>query len=134
MAEQPCPLCEITQDSSNSRLLAANEHAFVIADGYPVSGGHTLIITIPHVSSFSELNVQERASMFVWLYGAKPKLGQEHRSSGYNIGVSDSAAAGQTVPHFYMHLIPRYDEPGKGPSGGVRWLVPEKADYWSEYE
>ncbi len=53
MAEQPCPFCEITQDPSNSRLLTDSEHAFVIADGYPVTDGHTLIIPKRHVAPFN---------------------------------------------------------------------------------
>jgi diadenosine tetraphosphate (Ap4A) HIT family hydrolase len=134
MAEQPCPFCEITQDLSNSRLLADNEHAFVIADGYPVTDGHTLIIPKRHVASFFELTEQERSSMLALLDTAKAKLDQERQPAGYNIGINDGPAAGQTVPHCHMHLIPRYDEPDKDPRGGVRWVVPEKADYWSGRE
>jgi len=94
MAEHPCPFCEITQDSSNPRRLAANEYDFVIADGYPVTDGHTLIIAKRHVASFFELSEQE------------------HKPAGYNIGINDGAAAGQTVPHCHLHLIPRYEEEG----------------------
>jgi len=138
MAEQPCPFCQITQDPSNSRLLAENEYAFVIADGYPVTDGHTLIIPKRHVASFFELSEQEQKSMFVLLDSAKAKLEQEYKPAGYNIGINDGAAAGQTVPHCHMHLIPRYDEDNHernaDPRGGVRWVVPEKADYWSGRE
>jgi len=136
MAEHPCPFCEITQDPSSSRLFASNEYTSVIADGYPVTDGHTLIIPKRHVASFFELTEQERASMFSLLDIAKAKLEQEHKPDGYNIGVNDGSSAGQTVPHCHMHLIPRYDEDNKArgadPKGGVRWVVPDKADYWSK--
>jgi diadenosine tetraphosphate (Ap4A) HIT family hydrolase len=51
--------------------------------------------------------------------------------AGYNIGINDGAAAGQTVPHLHIHLIPRYAGDREDPRGGVRWILPEKADYWS---
>jgi diadenosine tetraphosphate (Ap4A) HIT family hydrolase len=138
MAEQPCPFCEIAQDPSSSRLLADNEHAFVIADGYPVTDGHTLIIPKRHVASFFELTEQERDAMLSLLDTAKAKLDQDQKPAGYNIGINDGPAAGQTVPHCHLHLIPRYDEDNKergaDPRGGIRWVVPEKADYWSGRE
>lgn len=135
MAEHPCPFCEITQAPSNPRLFAANEYAFVIADGYPVTDGHTLVIPKRHVASFFELNRQERDSMLLLLDSAKAKLEQGRQPDGYSIGINDGAAAGQTVPHCHMHLIPRYDEDNQERNAdsrvGIRWVVPEKADYWS---
>ncbi|NCU86103.1 MAG: HIT family protein, partial [Betaproteobacteria bacterium] len=53
------------------------------------------------------------------------------KPDGYNIGVNDGAAAGQTVPHMHIHLIPRYQGDQPDPRGGVRWIFPDKADYWS---
>jgi len=62
---------------------------------------------------------------------AKSVLEIEFKPDGYNIGINDGAAAGQTVPHLHIHLIPRYKGDSADPRGGVRWIVPEKADYWS---
>jgi len=62
---------------------------------------------------------------------AKSVLEIEFKPDGYNIGINDGAAAGQTVPHLHIHLIPRYQGDMPDPRGGVRWIVPEKADYWS---
>ena len=53
------------------------------------------------------------------------------RPDGYNIGINDGAAAGQTVMHVHMHVIPRYRGDRPDPRGGIRWIIPEKADYWS---
>ena len=55
----------------------------------------------------------------------------EFRPDGFNIGINDGAAAGQTVPHLHIHLIPRFQGDMSDPRGGVRWVIPEKADYWS---
>ena len=52
--------------------------------------------------------------------------------SGYNIGINDGEAAGQTVMHLHIHLIPRYSGDAEEAKGGVRWIFPEKADYWSK--
>ena len=135
MAEQPCPFCEIAQDPDNPRLLAQNEYAFTMADGFSVTNGHTLIIPKRHVGSFFELTEGERNSMFALLDDAKERLDHAHNPTCYNIGINDGPAAGQTVPHCHMHLIPRYDEDNHernaDPRGGGRWVVPEKADYWS---
>ncbi len=62
---------------------------------------------------------------------AKSVIEMEFKPDGYNIGINDGAAAGQTVPHLHIHLIPRYIGDRPDPRGGVRWIIPEKADYWS---
>ena len=55
----------------------------------------------------------------------------QHRPDGFNLGINDGAAAGQTVPHVHLHVIPRYAGDSPDPRGGLRWVLPEKADYWS---
>lgn len=61
---------------------------------------------------------------------AKTDLQEEFKPDGYNIGINDGPAAGQTVPHLHMHLIPRYKGDQEDSRGGVRWIIPEKAKYW----
>lgn len=63
---------------------------------------------------------------------AKQQLQAEFNPTGYNIGINDGAAAGQTIGHLHMHLIPRYLGDRADPRGGVRWVMPEKADYWTQ--
>ena len=62
----------------------------------------------------------------------KTRLEQEHNPDGYNIGINSGAAAGQTVMHLHIHLIPRYAGDTPDPRGGVRWIFPEKAAYWEK--
>jgi diadenosine tetraphosphate (Ap4A) HIT family hydrolase len=109
-----------------------NELAVVIRDGFPVSPGHTLIIPRRHVSSFFEVTAEERAALFTLIDKAKEELDTEFSPEGYNIGINDGRAAGQTVMHLHVHLIPRYVNDLPDPRGGVRWVIPSKADYWSE--
>jgi diadenosine tetraphosphate (Ap4A) HIT family hydrolase len=83
------------------------------------------------VSSFFDTTSEERTSMFSLLDEAKLQLQLEFRPAGYNIGINDGAAAGQTGGHLHMHLIPRYAGDRPDPRGGVRWVIPDKADYWT---
>lgn len=122
-----CPFCTLAA----SRVVAENEHAVVILDGYPVSPGHILIIPRRHVGSYFETTSLEREALLSLLDKAKSLIEQGHRPSGYNIGINDGAAAGQTIPHLHVHVIPRYLGDKADPRGGVRWVIPEKADYWS---
>jgi len=104
---------------------------WVIRDGFPISPGHTLILPKRHVGSFFELTPEERADLLELLDAAKADLDREFSPHGYNIGINDGAAAGQTIGHVHIHLIPRFDGDRPDPRGGVRWIFPEKADYWS---
>lgn len=106
--------------------------AVVIRDGFAISPGHTLVIPRRHVASFFDLTIEERSEIFSHLDHAKADLDEERLPDGYNIGINDGAAAGQTVLHVHIHLIPRYSGDRVDPRGGVRWIIPDKADYWSQ--
>ena len=127
MPAASCPFCTLPPE----RIVAENEHALWIYDGFPVSPGHSLIIPKRHVGSFFEVTNEERLAMLELLDKAKATVALEHSPDAFNIGINDGAAAGQTVPHLHMHLIPRYTGDVADARGGVRWLIPDKADYWS---
>jgi len=126
----PCPFCTMPA----ARILMANELAFVARDAYPVSPGHTLVIPRRHVGSFFDVTREERDALFDLLAQARAGLAAEFDPAGYNIGINDCPAAGQTVPHLHLHLIPRFAGDQADPRGGVRWIFPDKADYWSARE
>lgn len=115
----------------DSRIICANEYAIVVRDGFPISLGHTLIIPRRHVGSFFQITSDERNGLLELLEKSKPLLDMEYQPDGYNIGINDGASAGQTIPHLHIHLIPRYSGDMKDPRGGVRWIIPDKAVYWS---
>ncbi len=123
--ETDCPFCALP----SSRVLHENAHAIAVRDAYPVSAGHTLVITRRHVGSFFVLDDTERRAMIELLSVCQSELDALYSPVGYNIGINDGAAAGQTVPHVHMHLIPRYAGDVEDPRGGVRWVVPSKARY-----
>ena len=123
-----CPFCALPA----TRLIDQDASGMVIRDGFPISRGHTLIIPRRHIGSFFELSPSERDSLLILMERAKVTLDAELAPDGYNIGINDGAAAGQTVPHLHLHLIPRYRGDVADPRGGVRWVIPDKARYWSD--
>jgi diadenosine tetraphosphate (Ap4A) HIT family hydrolase len=112
------------------RVIHSTELAAAIFDAYPLSPGHTLIIPKRHIASFFETSEAERADLIRLLEQAKQHLAMSYKPDGFNIGINDGIAAGQTVMHLHIHLIPRYCGDVPDPRGGVRWLLPEKAAYW----
>ena len=69
--------------------------------------------------------------MMALLDEVRAVLGREHAPDGYNIGLNEGAAAGQTVMHVHLHLMPRYRGDRADPRGGVRWIFPDRAAYWA---
>ena len=123
-----CPFCTL----SEARVVAVNNLAVVIRDAFPVSTGHTLIIPRRHIESFFHATSEEYLAMLALMDQAKQELDVECRPAGYNIGVNDGSAAGQTITHLHIHLIPRYTNDSSDPRGGVRWIIPDKAAYWTK--
>jgi diadenosine tetraphosphate (Ap4A) HIT family hydrolase len=121
-----CPFCTLPA----SRIIHRNEAGLVVRDAYPVTTGHTLVIPARHVGTFFSTTAEERSGLLSLLDTAKQQLDAEFAPAGYNIGINDGAAAGQTVPHLHIHLIPRYPLDRDDPRGGVRWVIPQKAKYW----
>lgn len=122
-----CPFCSLPPE----RILRKEELCLAFGDAYPVSLGHTLVIPRRHVASFFEITAEERNELFNLLAWCRNELAARHKPAGFNIGVNDGGAAGQTVMHLHVHLIPRYSGDKADPRGGIRWIFPEKADYWS---
>lgn len=125
--QHACPFCNL----DSLRYILSNTHAFAIYDGFPVSNGHTLIIPKRHIASFFEATREEQTGLLDLLAEMQEILVKEHNPDGFNIGINVGEAAGQTVMHLHIHLIPRYAGDQSDPRGGVRWIFPEKADYWS---
>jgi diadenosine tetraphosphate (Ap4A) HIT family hydrolase len=82
------------------------------------------------MGSFFEASADEKNALIAMLDAMKNLLTNKFKPDAFNIGINDGAAAGQTVPHLHIHLIPRYKGDMADPRGGVRWVIPEKAKYW----
>jgi len=112
-----------------SQWVASNEHAFAIRDGFPVNLGHTLIISKRQVASWFFLTEEERQGVMNLVEFVKHHLDSEFHPDSYNIGINDGPAAGQTIPHVHVHLIPRFIGDVDDPTGGVRFVIPENGNY-----
>ncbi len=109
--------------------LASNELAFAILDRYPVSEGHALIIPKRLVASWWDATQAEHHALLALAEQVKQLLEQRHAPDGWNLGVNVGAAAGQTVDHLHLHLIPRYDGDVPDPRGGIRHAVPARGNW-----
>lgn len=121
-----CPFCNV---ESEREIIASSSLSLAFFDGFPVSPGHALIIPRRHVASFFDLTQDERKDMFDMVDKVKRVLDERFHPNGYNIGVNVGEAAGQSIFHVHMHLIPRYSGDVPNPRGGVRGVIPEKQNY-----
>jgi diadenosine tetraphosphate (Ap4A) HIT family hydrolase len=122
-----CVFCTLAHE----RIVLASALSIAARDAFPVSPGHTLVIPRRHVASFFDISDDERTDLLRLVVHARESLDLGYQPAGYNIGINDGAAAGQTVAHLHVHLIPRYAGDCADPRGGVRWVLPEKAAYWA---
>lgn len=125
----PCVFCRriAAQDVSH-----ANDHAVAFPDAFPVAEGHTLVVPRRHEADLFELPNAERAATWALVDEIHAELDHRLTPDGFNVGVNSSPAAGQTVAHAHVHVIPRWVGDVDDPRGGVRWVIPHKADYWTK--
>ena len=121
-----CPLCQVEQP----RVIQETEHTLALWDAFPVSPGHALIIPRRHVPSWTDASPDERRELTDAIAVVRALIDERHRPAGYNVGFNDGPAAGQTVMHLHIHVIPRYPGDVPDPRGGVRWVLRGKARYW----
>jgi len=121
-----CPFCKL----EDSRIFAASDCAVAIKDGFPVTPGHTLVIPRRHVHSIYHLTDDEQAELWVLVGRVRQMLFEDLAVDSFNIGVNDGSAAGQTIEHAHIHLIPRRVGDVPDPRGGIRQVIPAKARYW----
>lgn len=114
------------------RVLAVDDLFAVVKDKYPVTPGHTLIIPRRVVLRFQELSAAEKARLLELVEWTQEHLVATHVpvAEGFNLGVNDGPVAGQTMPQFHFHVIPRRTGDVADPRGGVRWVIPDRAKYW----
>lgn len=120
-----CPFCALDQ----REFLLASDHAIAIADAFPIARGHALIIPRRHVFSIFELPEEEYADVWRLVRRVRETLSSWWNIDGFTVGVNDGEAAGQTVLHAHVHVIPRHTGDVADPRGGIRWILPARAQY-----
>ena len=122
----PCLFCNTT----NKEYVFENDLAFSTFDSYPVSEFHLLIVPKRHVKNYFELSNDEMIACNKIVLLSKNKIEQMDQSiRGFNIGINCGKAAGQTIMHCHIHLIPRREGDVENPQGGVRGVIPSKQHY-----
>lgn len=120
-----CIFCDYDKEN----CIAENKYAFAILDKYPVNEGHTLIIPKRHFESLFEATPDEAKAIFSLIHEVREILEVQYNPHGYNIGVNDGYAAGQTIKHLHVHVIPRYKGDVENPRGGIRNLKVPLVNY-----
>ncbi|MEX2517359.1 MAG: HIT family protein [Gammaproteobacteria bacterium] len=121
-----CPFCKLDPN----RVITESKTVVALFDGFPVSPGHALVVPRRHVASWSEATEAEKTAIWNEIDVVRNILDRRHHPDAFNIGLNDGVAAGQTVMHVHVHIIPRYGGDVDDPRGGIRWVVPNKATYW----
>ena len=130
-----CFFCDLMEGKNSGKaknpsgFILENELALGKFDDFGVSKGHMVFITKRHVETFFDTTPQEKQAIFELVDKAKVMIDKEHSPDGYNIGMNCKEAAGQSVMHVHVHLIPRYNGDVENPRGGVRGVIPAKRDY-----
>jgi diadenosine tetraphosphate (Ap4A) HIT family hydrolase len=123
-----CQFCTLDP----ARIVAETEQAIAFRDGYPIAPGHTLVIPRLHAASLFDLPGAVQSAVWETVERVRARLADELHPDGFNIGLNDGVAAGQTVMHAHVHVIPRRNGDVRDPRGGVRWVIPDRAAYWSK--
>ena len=121
-----CPFCKA---ESERDIIASSSLSVAFYDGFPVSPGHALIIPKRHVSSFFDLSKDEQQDLLNLADRVKRLVEERYHPDGYNIGINVGEAAGQSIFHVHLHLIPRFKGDVPNPRGGVRGVIPAKQNY-----
>ena len=120
-------------DIDSDRVLSEDELYIVISDRYPVSPGRSLVVPKRAISRFRELTAEEKSRLTLWIDWCMEYLEEtlDPRPDGFNVGLNDGISAGQTIRQLPVHVIPRYLGDVGDPRGGIRFVIPQKARYWT---
>jgi diadenosine tetraphosphate (Ap4A) HIT family hydrolase len=125
LPQPACPFCSIASD----KIIGANAHAYAIHDTTPVAQGHVLVIPRRHAASYFDLSSEEQIACWNLVNKMHDLIKGTLKPDGFNVGINVNAAAGQTLWHVHIHLIPRYQGDVETPRGGVRAVIPSKQNY-----
>lgn len=122
-------MCVFCDKIKNNEVIKLTDEWMCIEDAYPVSPGHMLIIPKKHVASIDSISLTEWQSLYQSIKQCKAIINEKYNPDGFNIGINQGEAAGQTINHLHVHIIPRYKGDMGNPRGGVRGVIPDKQKY-----
>lgn len=118
-----CPFC----NPDPSVIFLDTADVFGLWDAFPLSPGHALLVPRRHVASWFEVTPAERAALAEATGRAKEEIETRHAPDGYNIAINTGEAAGQSIFHLHVHVIPRYKGDVPDPRAALRGVIPGKA-------
>ena len=124
MKKDDCIFCKIAAGEIPSGTIYEDDDFRVIFDRGPASKGHALILPKEHYANIYEIDDAVLAKAIALAKKMETKMTEVLGCDGFNIVQNNGEAAGQTVFHFHMHLIPRY----KDDDAGLGWKVHEITD------
>lgn len=113
MTDQNCIFCKIANGEIPSKTLYEDEQFRVLLDLGPATKGHALILPKNHYKNLYELPDETAADVMKLAKKMAVQMTQRLGCDGFNLVQNNNEAAGQTVFHFHMHLIPRYEGDGQ---------------------
>lgn len=124
--------CVFCQKIAMGEFIAKEVLAVAFFDAFPISRGHALVVPRRHEPDYFALTKPEEMALWTMVNKVRERLDNDMNPDAYNIGINSGEAAGQTIGHAHIHLIPRYKGDVADPRGGIRWIFPELARYWDE--
>jgi diadenosine tetraphosphate (Ap4A) HIT family hydrolase len=121
-----CPFCNF---SDKVELMSETATAVAFLDSFPVSQGHTLIIPKRHTANYFDLTVHEQRAIWLLVNRCEMLIQKRFNPDGFNVGINVGEAAGQSIFHAHVHVIPRYKGDVENPRGGVRGVILNKQSY-----
>lgn len=125
-----CIFCNIPAE----KVIEENSLVLALFDNYPVNPGHVLVVPKRHVETYFDATLDEMDAITRLIIKIKQKLDEQFHPHGYNIGINVGAAAGQTILHLHVHVIPRYLGDVPDPRGGIRRIKKSIVPYVEEGE
>ncbi|NMB48665.1 HIT family protein [Candidatus Kuenenbacteria bacterium] len=123
-----CLFCD-KENKEKHKIILENDLFYARWDNFPVSNGHAEVVSKKHIVSFFELNNEEVLQMYDLIIKVKEIITDKFKQDGFNIGLNEGLAAGRTIHHLHIHIIPRYEGDVKNPRGGIRNIIPGKGNY-----
>jgi diadenosine tetraphosphate (Ap4A) HIT family hydrolase len=121
--------CVFCHPEKGREIILETEFAYAIYDKFPVNPGHVLVIPVRHAAGYFDLTDEEQRGCWSLLNQVTEIIRQKFNPDGFNIGININSAAGQTIFHVHIHVIPRYSGDVVNPRGGVRNVVAGRGDY-----
>lgn len=125
MPTEDCLFCQPTDEE----IVIFNDLCYGRWDSYPVTAGHMLLVPFRHVPDYFLADAEEKFALWELLERAREVIRERFKPGGFNVGINIGSAAGQSIFHLHVHVIPRYVGDVHDPKGGVRGVIPGKQKY-----